>query len=401
MQALPIAEVHPPQGGPRYIAHARSHHGLVVQRRYRGVGAPRYSADSEGSGRLWKDHNRFAPHLVPFLNPGAVQAAGLSAPAVMRWSAAHPGHIFAHPTYAALCLRWGENPYGYRVEELEAQPLQTNDVPFTPHTCWHTGTTYYEFALASADGEAVHRHLLARGLLRAHARELGQEGTWAGWYATDRPALEQALGGLRRRVVLAQTQVRYGVWLGPGPETAGLLAQYATAEEARAHFDGLPGQSSAAATSVVAAVGCLVQPAGQPVREWCFEEKPLAAHHAALLAKGGGLSLIRPVVLSGMTTNLAEQDRPLTEEVPLLTSLLTATGLPRPFVSQALGWPPATVQARERDPSQLTLAEVAQLARLTRQSVPRLVADLREEVRAKQAVGLLAREAPAGKVGAA
>lgn len=389
MQTLPIAQVLSPRALIRYIAHARSHHGFVVQRRYRGVGEPRYSLDRETGERLWKDYDHFEPQLVPFLNPGAVQAAGLSAKAIMRWSAAHPGQIFTHPTYAALCLSWGENEYGYRVEELRKANLHADEVPFTPRTCWQTGTTYYEFALSSNE-DALFNQLRNQGVLRYHARELGLEGNWQGWYATDQSALEQALTRLERRLVLAQTQVRYGVWLEMGPpERQRLLAQYTTVEEARAYFDGLPEQSVSSPDSFTAGFGCMVQLVGQPEDCWTFDEKHIAAYHVSLLLEETGSLVTRWVLPQDLTKDLADEERPLVVEVPTLKTLLIATGFPRQYLPQMLGWSSATLQERERDPSQLTMAEIEQIAVLISKPVTRLVTELREEVRAKQAVGLL------------
>lgn len=248
---LPIAQVQTPSGSVWYIAHARAHQGFVVQRCYRGV-------QENASHRL--GHRFFDALLQPFLNPGAVQAAGLTLAEVQDWMELHPGEIFTHPLYASLCLRWGTNAHGYRVEELAAWVAATEKVvPFTPHTCWYSGITYYQLALPEpisfplAPDEALLLALLQdqAGLVR-HEREEGTEGAWLGWYTTDRAAAEQALAFLDRSLVLAQPSFHYGVWLQLTPHDSGdeqrrPLALYASSSEAQAHFSALRKAAGATA----------------------------------------------------------------------------------------------------------------------------------------------------------
>jgi hypothetical protein len=198
MQHLSIAQVQTPQGAIWYIAQAREHQGFVVQRRYRD--------DEEGDDNEWcaPEFRYLAAYYQPFLNPGAVQAAGLSAKTIQQWANEHPGKIFTHPTYANLCLRWaGGNAHGYEVTALAEEPVELADLPFTPHTCWRSGTTYYQWAVPEPVSMTVPEEdalLLAQlrdqaGLVR-HKREVGEEGPWLGWYTTDRGALEQTLAAV-------------------------------------------------------------------------------------------------------------------------------------------------------------------------------------------------------------
>ena len=179
--SLPIAQVHAPQGSIWYVANARSHDGFLVQRRYRGVGTPYYSSSHASLLDLWVTHEYVEAYLEPFLNLGAVQAAGLSVTAIREWAAAHPGEVFTHPIYASLCLRWGENAHGYRVEELEEPALTPEAVPFTPHTYWESGTTYYQWASSPRADEDLWEQIRVLGLLHDHVQEIGQEGKWSGW----------------------------------------------------------------------------------------------------------------------------------------------------------------------------------------------------------------------------
>ncbi len=393
MQTLPIARVNTPRGAIWYIAHAREHHGFVVQRRYRGVGAPYYSHEHAGSGRgrIWRDHRHVEPRVVPFLNPDAVRAAGLSLVAIHRWDAAHPGEIFSHPTYAPFCLRWGANPLGYGVEELIEQPLSSAAVPFTPRTCWKSGTTYYQLALAPASQEpAVVDLLRAQAVLRMHDREMGWEGTWTGWYTLDRPAVERILAGVGQYMTLAQPHLLYGVWLDTGrwSEEQRVVAWYATAEEAQAHFLALPEDPAPTDGPFGyprVAVNSTVYWPGQAVRHRSLCDKALwpgAADALLLRAEGTGSSWMSPPTPTASGA-IDELEYPLSTLVPTLANRLAATGLSRRELAESLGWTPEELHGREQDPTGLTLNEMERLAVLTKQTVPQLLSELRQEVQAR------------------
>ena len=389
----PIAQVYTPQGANWYIAQAQQHQGFVVQRRYRGVGAPYYTHEYPGNnqGRIWRNCRQVAPRVMPFLNPGAVRAVGLTTAAVYRWAAAHPGEIFSHPTYAPLCLRWGANPFGYGVEELVEPTLSSNAVPFTPHTCWQSGTTYYQLVLAPASEEpAIVDVLRAQAGLRIHDRELGWEGTWSGWYTTDRPAVERSLASRGQYMALAQPHLHYGVWLesAVGSEEHQVVAWYATAEEAQAHFLALPEDpvpTGGHFNYPRVAVNSTVQWPGQGVRHRSLCDKALwpgAADSLLLRVEGTGTSwMASPTSMA--SGNIDELEYPLPALVPTLANRLAATGFSRREVANSLRWTPEKLHEREQDPTGLTLHEMEQLAVLTKQTVPQLLSELRQEAQAR------------------
>ncbi|GAB3843786.1 hypothetical protein GCM10028822_00340 [Hymenobacter terrigena] len=377
MNLLPpsIAQVSTPQA-IWYIAHALRHQGFVVQRRY-------YKASEAGH------KNHYRAELVPFLNPQAVQAAGLTVPDIMEWSAAHPGKVFTHPIYGALCLRWGENPHGFAVHELPESPVTEQQVPFTPHTCWRSGITYYQLAMPE-DVERTEPVLVARlrdlaGLER-HEWEIGQEGDWRGWYATDRLALEQVLVSLGRTLALAQPSWQYGVWvqLEPGDDQRCLVAAYATTEEAWAHFESLPSPDSEHRMAFPRATyGCAVKWPGQSV-EWHVMDgmrvpKPYAQY--LLENKTSWKGPVMPVASAG-SINEAEQG--LLGPAPFLTEVLALSNFTRPQQAAELGWSMRELQRRENNPALLTPGHLEQVAHLSGVALGQLTAQLSQVLQARE-----------------
>lgn len=119
--SLPIAQVHTPDGALWYVAQAREYQDFVVQRRYQDA--------KEDVNEFRAPEQRFlAAYYRPFLNPGAVQDAGLSVLAIQQWADEHPGKIFTHPTYANLCLRWAGNAHGYEVTTLAEAPRRIRKI---------------------------------------------------------------------------------------------------------------------------------------------------------------------------------------------------------------------------------------------------------------------------------
>jgi hypothetical protein len=166
----------------------------VAQRRYQGVGQARYQRMHQfpaAAGVLWESYSYYRPILVPFFNPDAVCLAGLDMSVLLAWCAANPDEVFFHPTYRSLCLRWGDNPHNYIVTELKAEPTADGlpEVCFTPHTCWYTGTTFYQLAIDPADDDPLLNALCEQAGLRVHEREQGAEGTWGGWCGKDQMAI--------------------------------------------------------------------------------------------------------------------------------------------------------------------------------------------------------------------
>ena len=380
---LPIAQVHTPHGAVWYISYARRHDDFVVQRRYRGIGAPSYRQWPEfHPTRVWKYYRYVESYEEPFLNPGAIQAAGLSEKRIRKWNAAHPGAIFTHPTYAALCLRWGDNAHGYQVSELPEQVIEPGAVFLTPHTCWQSGTTYYHWGRATtADAELLEQVKMAGGL-RDHVRELGWEGSWQGWYTTDRRALERVLAPLGRRVVLAQPCIRYANWVVAPQGQEEVLLQADQAEAAQASYAALPEKRGVYEGPQVA-FGHLVQWPGQPI-EWSMVAEKFVAmppegdfflQHGV---QGAPLSVRLDV------NQLADLEECTSTVLPTLAEVLATTGLSQRTLAAELDWPVDEFQERAIHPERLTLAEIEQIAKISGRMVARLVAELREEVHARR-----------------
>lgn len=72
-----LLHVQVPGQATRYILYARNYQGFVVQRRYRGVGKPRYVEHE--SFALVEQFDYYRPYWQPFLNSLAVAQAGLDA----------------------------------------------------------------------------------------------------------------------------------------------------------------------------------------------------------------------------------------------------------------------------------------------------------------------------------
>lgn len=381
--ALPIAQVRTPHGATWYIAYARRHHDFVVQRRYRGVGAPSYRQSPDfHPTRVWKHYPYVTPYEEPFLNLRAIQAAGLSERHIRKWSAAHPGAIFTHPTYAAFCLRWGDNAHGYHVSELPEQVIEPGAVFVTPHTCWQSGTTYYQWSRAGTTDAKLLEQIRMAGDVRDHVRELGWEGTWQGWYTTDRGALENALASLGRRVVLAQPCIRYATWVAVPHEQEKLLLLTDQAEAAQAYYAALPEERGVYEGTQVA-FGHLVQWPGQPVEQGMVAEKFVAMPpQGDVFLQHGAQGAPLPVRLN--VNELADLEECTKTVLPTLAEVLATTGLSLKELAAALEWPVDEFQERAIHPERLTLAEIEQIATLSGRTVARLVGELREEAYARQ-----------------
>ena len=376
---LPIAQVHAPHGAIWYIAHARSHHGFVVQRRY-----------LRASKALGGYEGYYQASMVPFLSPEAVQAAGLAMQDILQWSAEHPNEIFAHPQYAALCLRWGENAHGFQIGELPLSPATEQQVPFTPHTCWQSGITYYQLAMPGAV-EQTEPLLVARlrdlAGLEKHEWEIGEEGSWQGWYATDRAALEQILASLGHTLHLAQTNWHYGVWvqLKPGDDQRQLVAAYTSLEEAWSHFCSLPKPPNELRCEFPRVTfGCEVDWPDQEV-DWdiitsMYVERGFAMQMLAEKARWTGR--VMPVAYCN-SINAVEHST--LGEVPFLAEILAVSKLSRPQQAAALGWTMIELQKREKNPALLTPDSLRQVARLTGLPVSDLAAQQSHYLKMREA----------------
>lgn len=354
-----IVQVHTPQGGIQYIAQARRHHDFVVQRRYR-----------RASESMLGNKGYYEAYLQPFLNSEAVKAAGLEPADILRWSSAHLGEIFTHEEYAALCLRWGDNNFGYQVTKMPETPVTKQHVPFTPHTCWQSGLTYYQLALPEWM-ERAEPVLLARlrdlAGLEQHEWEIGQEGTWRGWYATDRAAIERVLVSFGQTLILAQSDFQYGLWvqLSPGDNERQLVAAYATQEQAWAHFCSLPAcEPTKRCAFPRATFGCEVAWPGHRV-EWDVIDAMHIPDHITLELLTSPQPWTGRVMPVAYGNSINEKEQGLLGSAPFLAELLAVTGLTRPQQAGALGWSMLELHKREKNPALLTPTNLEQVARLT------------------------------------
>ena len=375
-----IAQVHTPQGSVWYIAQARRHHDFVVQRRYR-----------RASDSMLANEGYYEAYLQPFLNPEAVKAAGLEPADILRWSAAHLGEIFIHEEYAALCLRWGDNDFGYQVTEMPETPITEQHVPFTPHTCWQSGLTYYQLAMPDLV-ERIEPVLLARlrdlaGLER-HEWEIGQEGTWRGWYATDRAAIESVLASFEQTLILAQSSFQYGLWvqLRPGDSERQLVAAYATQEQAWAHFCSLPAcEPTQRCAFPRATFGCEVAWPDHEA-EWNVISGVHIPDQITLELLTNPQPWTGQVMPVAYVNSINENEQRLLGSAPFLADLLAVTGLTRPQQAGALGWSMLELHKLEKNPALLTPANLEQVARLTGPPIGELTVRFNQMLQASEEV---------------
>jgi hypothetical protein len=389
LSALPITLVQTPQGPSWYIPHAQRYASdFVAQRRYQAVGTPQYVFEEE-LGRLWEDTDRIAAHWIPYLNPGAVQAAGLDLATIMAWSVAHPNQIFTHPTYAALCLRWGENAFGYTVTEQAQEPVVEGAVPFTPHTCWLTGTTYYQ--VGPVEQEELLDALCQEAALTEHLQELGLEGTWRGWYTTDLWKVKEILAARGQRLMLANAQLCYGVCLEVEPvDSKHWIGVYATAEEAsmlyQSALDAGPTEEEHACLKLL--YGFATKWPGRELEWHGLHYKNVSiATGAALLTEIREPLPVAWLSATRMRHNVAEIERPLARRILTVKELLDKLDLARPEIAQALAWPLDKLLQGEDKPWELTLTDIRQVAWVLRMSEDRFLKQVKEEQLARYVQG--------------
>jgi hypothetical protein len=384
VSAIPVlAQVQTPTGAIWYVPQARRHGDFLVQRRYVGSGNRTYSgAGQKGPLHIYRE--RTTPLLVPYLNPDAVQAAGLDITAIISWNAAHPGQIFSHPTYASLCLRWENNTHGYTVTAPPPDPLQADEVPFIPYTCWLTGATYYQ--LDAAAKEQVFNALRARAGLLLHEQEIGLEGSWPGWYVTDIGLASEVLAEVGQQVAVSCNQLYYGVWIYPDePGFMHWLSLHPVAEEALAVFQCLPESNWQVqeSTTMTAMWGYGVSwPGREPV--WGqVDEKYIPFEYGFNLWQ----NKVAPYPSLAVTRQLfsfevAEMEIPLTERIPTLREIIEAAKPSRWQLTQGLGWTLEKLLHLEDHPWELNLAEIKQLASKLEVEETGLVANLWHELQA-------------------
>jgi hypothetical protein len=383
---LPLAQVQTPTGSIWYIPRAQRHGDFVVQRRYQEVGKPSYSINKEKQ-QIWESALQLEAYLIPFLNPGAVRAAGLDMATIMAWNASHPGQIFTHPTYAPLCLRWGNNPYQYVVTEQVQEPAtESAAIFFTPHTCWVTGITYYELDVM-ADGQITNMLSAQAGLLQ-HGQEIGLEGSWLGHYVTDLEDTRRVLREHGYQMVIASAHLFYGVCVYPDstcPEH--WLGFYETAEAALTYYQQLVESDPTGKkynSLPIAMWGGGVQWPGKEIEWRMFSEKTLPPEFVARLLQEPSIAPasapIQPTRMSRY--EVGEAEWPLLRRIPTLTDKLNSVSFSRKYLADVLGCSLEVLQQRERKPWQLTLFEARQLAKAAGLDERDLLLGLQEELAA-------------------
>jgi hypothetical protein len=398
MQELPpsstIACVQLP-GELRYVAQAKNLQGFLAQRRYRGVGPPRYQRQygslDAGSGYLQKEYAYYEGYWQPFLNPIAVREAGFEVAEVLAWVQAHPGQVFTHPTFAACCLRWEDNTPGivvYPLEEVyEENPATT--LFFTPHSCWLTGKTYFQVVSAVPDTDPTMRALQEHAHLALHGWELGAEGTWQGWYTTDWAAAEATLAELGFSAALAERSVvHYVSFLTAAGEAH--RTYYQSMEGAKTHFVQLPSTPqlpTGDAPYPLATLGAVERLAGQQVWAGVETEKALDASFCALphfwLRGLVHNQATRQKIIPRAELSLTET--PLPGRTPTLNTLLSLTGKSRPSIAACLNQSEAQLYQWERNPTLMTIRELGQVATFLGYALEQLLELLQEEFEAVQA----------------
>ena len=399
--ALPLAEVRTPTGAVWYIPHAQRYGDFVVQRRYRGTGEPFYTLDEEEQA-IWENIGQFIAYLAPFLNPEAVRVAGFDLGSIMSQVAQHPEQIFTHPTYAQLCLRWGENAGGYVVRERVPEPLpDERAIPFTPYTCWLTGTTYYR--LDFAEQGAVFEKLLLRASLRAHEQEIGLEGNWCGWYVTDLSAVGLVLAESGQYPVVSSAQSWHGLKVVDRP--SGIehwVRGYTTAEEAFALYQKVPELAAEATTQswTLLQYGRVTQWPGRAPEWHMLGGKEIEGERAKQLLTDKSFGTHALQVLPKIMTHevLAEVDWPLMPRVITLGERLNTLPVSRVELARVLEWSLDTLVQRERNPEKLTLAQVQQLAHMLSMQEELLLQELKKEIQARHAHGELRRRYMAARL---
>ena len=380
-----LAEVHTPTGAIWYVPRARQHESFLVQRRYVNAGFNFYIAEEE---RLYQQYERAAPVLIPYLNPGAVQAAGLDTATIMAWSVQHPEQIFSHPTYGPLCLRWGDNAHGYTVKAQAAEVVPAeNVVRVTPYTCWLTGTTYYQIDTDSVE-TSLFATLVAQAGMLLHEQEVGLEGTWSGWCLTTLDAATTILAAAGYQLRLACSPLYYGVWLYPdAPGVVHWITISTKAEEALAFYQRLPEVSSPAQSGSTAMWGHTLGHPDQEPEWYATEEKQIPFEYGVKLWQQQVIPYPNAVVTRQLYGHeLALDEAPLRKRIPTLREFISAGRFSRWQLSQQLEWLPEKLTYMEHHPWELTFVEVRKLANLLEVAEEQIVESLWHELQAWEAL---------------
>ena len=358
--------------GTAYVPRARNYQGFLVQRRYRGIGTPRRWQDAVQSGKLggqvWEEYARFVPYQRVFLNPAAVEAAGLNYAEVSTQVEACGEAVFTHPTYAPLCLHWGQNAHGYLVSPVDSTIPDSDQTPicFTVRTSQFTREHIYHLEWPAEEGPLL-SDLQQMGGLALHLWR--DEESWRGYSTRNLAAAQRVVTTHGHTWAWAQ---RYSVY----EVTVESLSQpmqrwrFATAEEARTWYERLPlgpRQDTAAyeedhllATLTNAERlldtefnGHIIETKYLP-SDWQAKPFLLSPHQVAAVVANG-------IPKADLTTS----DTPLCEPVPTLASILDEQKLSTTEVAARLGLTLPTLQRRLHNPSQWTVGELQRAAQLT------------------------------------
>ncbi|GAB2478279.1 hypothetical protein GCM10011375_18850 [Hymenobacter qilianensis] len=394
-----LVEVQKPSGGYGYVPNAFNYQGFLVQRLYVGVGPPqrwREPTTSQQVGRLWETHASFTPHLFPIVSAEAVRAAGLDYSVISAWITEHKEAVFTHPTYAALCLRWGENASGYQVVPVDlsfpaAEPGEP--VYFTPRTDWRTGHTRYHLATPLAEKSPLHLALQSQAGLAVSSWRAG--GAWKRWSIDDLPAARRVLAAHGNYPSWQQRRSVYKVDVY-APAQGGKASQrqfpehtweFSTAEHARHWYDQLPEEQVDPKHGDLAALffPFAVLRRHEQLIDYPFNEQVTARKTLPLLWEQGVPSAWTPSPAPAypppiVSTDLTTLERPA--EWPLVTvaELLAELGEPRRELAARLGLTPATLHRRERSPTMWTVAELQRVAQLTQWPLATLAELLAQEL---------------------
>lgn len=365
--------------GTSYVPRARDFRGLVVQRRYRGLGTPtRWQSPSpqadELGGCIWQDYEWLVPYWQPVLNPQAIAATGLDYAQVAAWVQTHGT---AHPTYAPLCLRWGANGATCFVQALDTdETLHSPVVCFTAQTHPATGETLFYLETALPEG-ALRTALQATAGLRRRAHSAGDY--LRGEATPQLAAAQQVVAAHGYHWVWAQRYCVYEVAVTSSRAGERVLEgcwQFATPEEARAWFGQLSSGSSPSPQNRSRIVWATLQTQERLLDEvgpreetlwkwlapdWAQMPPSLNARHVAAVRAGG----VR-------ADDLGYGDRPARERVPSLAALLAESALSGPEVAARLllSWP--GLRQRLGEAARWTEAELARVAAFTGWSVAAL-----------------------------
>ncbi|MBC6613207.1 hypothetical protein H8B15_19960 [Hymenobacter sp. BT507] len=373
-----VAQVRTPNG-PWFVSQAVNYHGFLVQERRYGVGAVKAGRELAEKPLTWGDYEEYADYWRPFLHPQLAQAAGVDAAMVEQDLRRYGNRIFELSSHCSLFLRWGNNAQGYYVEPV-LEPEWTADtaelVALTPHTCWKTGQTYYQFS-SLLTGYEVHCMLLPaeKHLLPSHTQEQGEEGEWPGYYTTDLPRLQQLLAREGKRAVLAQEHTTYYVMTVVDPSQQRFtdsVQHFATREEAQHCFDQLPTATDEA-----------IQATAFPRARLCSTQVLLGKiefiyNHAEKRLPPLGLpyypfmDYTKPDYLKP-STGPAEGSLAAMQAIRDSTALAQAPKATQSALAQYLGMTVVTLQKRQREPETWRLHELQRLATLQQVPLPEVV----------------------------